>query len=115
MSHLTLRTKDLTFERSKVRSGGVHNFEGFTRSPTAADKALLYKGSPSTSHVFGHATALNNKTFLQDDSKKEEMLVILYLQVITRHFKILYYNMNIAQQLHCILMNTIKLLNLVVI
>ena len=72
MSHLTLRTKDLTFERSKVRSGGVHNFEGFTRSPTAADKALLYKGSPSTSHVFGHATALNNKTFLQDDSKKEE-------------------------------------------
>ena len=43
MSHLTLRTKDLTFERSKVRSGGVHNFEGFTRSPTAADKALLYK------------------------------------------------------------------------
>ena len=67
MSHLTLRTKDLTFERSKVRSGGVHNFEGFTRSPTAADKALLYKGSPSTSHVFGHATALNNKT---KDSQK---------------------------------------------
>jgi tetratricopeptide (TPR) repeat protein len=66
MSHLSLRTKDLQFERSKVRHGGVHNFEGFTKSPTAAERALLYKGSPSTSHIFGHSTALDNKTFLQE-------------------------------------------------
>ena len=68
MSHLSLRTKDLQFERSKVRHGGVHNFEGFTKSPTAADRALLYKGSPSTSHVFGHSTALENKTYLQEQN-----------------------------------------------
>ena len=56
-------------ERSQASHGGVHNFEGFTKSPTAADKAKLFKGSPSVSHVFGFATALENNHFLQEKSK----------------------------------------------
>ena len=57
MRKRSLKVQDLELERSRVSYGGVHNFEGFTKSPTAAEKAKLFRGSPSVSHVFGFSTA----------------------------------------------------------
>ena len=52
-----LKVQDLEVERSRVSYGGVHNF-GVLRNHRLLQKAKLFRGSPSVSHVFGFSTAL---------------------------------------------------------